>query len=126
MTSLGYALSSEEHAPRDLVRQRTLYSEYLRKQFISSVTEDAARKIFEAEVAKRREKLGLKAGQHVENRRLPRAPMADQSHLHLWYILLPQQLRESNLAGNTERINLWRALEWRDGHKKTSPSSGHV
>lgn len=36
----------------ELVRERTLYSEYLRKQFITAVTEDAARKVFAAELAK--------------------------------------------------------------------------
>ncbi|KAB2874585.1 MAG: peptidylprolyl isomerase [Bauldia sp.] len=36
----------------ELARERTLYSEYLRKQFVAAVTEDAARKIFDAELAK--------------------------------------------------------------------------
>ena len=35
-----------------LARERTLYSEYLRKAFVSSVTEDAARKAFEEDLAK--------------------------------------------------------------------------
>ena len=35
-----------------LVRERTLYTEYLRKQFAAAVTEEAARKLFDAEMAK--------------------------------------------------------------------------